>query len=95
MDSEAIGGTGTSKDGWKREKERKKKSWKKFLSPKNSKTGFWWWPVGSWEGRSGPGSGESPATLSEMSFFVQLLPGTSTTFLYREEVVENENWKIF
>jgi hypothetical protein len=27
------------------EKERKserKKSWKKFLSPKNSKTGFWW-----------------------------------------------------
>jgi len=46
-------------------------------------------------GRPGPGSGESPATLSEMSFFVQLLPGTSTTFLYREEVVENENWKNF
>ena len=46
-------------------------------------------------GRPGPGSGESPATLSEMSFFVQLLPGTSTTFLYREEVVEKEKVEKF
>jgi hypothetical protein len=33
--------------------------------------------------------------ISEINFFVQLLPGTSTTFLYREEVVEKEKVEKF
>jgi hypothetical protein len=74
MDSEAIGGTGTSKDGWKREKERKKKSWKKFLSPKISKTGFWWWPVGGCDGKPRLSSGESPAKFRKSTFSYSYCP---------------------
>ncbi len=70
--------------------EKRKKVGKKLPSPKNFKTGFWWWTVGGYDGRPRLSSGEKPSTLSEMSFFVQLLPGTPTHFLYREEVVEKK-----
>jgi hypothetical protein len=38
---------------------------------------------------------EKPATLSEMSKSVQLLPGTSMLFLYRGGCLEIENEKKF
>jgi len=104
MDSEAIGGTGTSKDGWKREKERKKKSWKKFLSPKISKTGFWWWPVGGCDGKPRLSSGESPAKFRKSTFSYSYCPEHPLLSyigkrLSKKRKLKNflspKNWKIF